>query len=389
MLTTLTHLPAMYKPKRKAIIVFIFFCVVYIALYYDVVEFKPKTVPTKKYRSGFQQYFHNFSPPAKRPEYLVSHVVTSRMTQGPGSRYNFSMVLKIEDGKKTWNRRVAVHNTLPPNIRFVHNNPVFCTRQPVDVLFYVISSPKNTQQRHLVRSNWGKVSILNGHNYRTLFFVGLTTPDVQQRLDREMQEHDDVIQVDVVDAYTNLTLKVIAAIGWMSTYCSHVDYVIKIDDDVVIDLDYLDRLLTAQVITKLPSRKIICAYFPHSKPFSDPKSKFYVPGNLMTLYPPYCDGAFYGYPASLLPVITHVTRSTPIFPMEDIYVMGIVLPQTQAKNDTFKYIDIKGIYVREAKPALHRKNTFIFANLHDPNTFNKVSTHVLLRRKTNLTKTKL
>jgi len=283
------------------------------------------------------------------------------------------------------NRTVILYNSLPPDIGFVRNNPVFCTRQPIDVLFYVVSSAGNFVQRQTIRNNWGKPSTVNGHRYKTLFFVGLTTPDVQQKLDREVQEHGDVIQMDVVDSYTNLTLKVTAAIGWMSTYCSHIDYVVKADDDVVFDFDYFDHLLTGQVITELPSRKIVCTFYPHAYPYTDPTSKFYIPNNKMTLYPPYCDGGFYGYPASLLPEMQRIISNTPMFAMEDIYVTGIVLPQTQTTSHSLTYIDIRSVFMYVTKAHLHNNasplmNHFIFANVHDPDTFEKVSTHIRRRR---------
>ena len=60
-----------------------------------------------------------------------------------------------------------------------------------------------------------------------------------------MAVHGDLVQENFVDSYRNLTLKTLMAIRWASTYCSNANFVLKIDDDVLVNpsplLEYLDN----------------------------------------------------------------------------------------------------------------------------------------------------
>ena len=64
----------------------------------------------------------------------------------------------------------------------------------------------------------------------------------------ENEIYHDIIQEDFLDSYKNLTYKGIMALKWVSTFCSNTKYILKVDDDIVVNtftllnhLKYLDK----------------------------------------------------------------------------------------------------------------------------------------------------
>ena len=46
-----------------------------------------------------------------------------------------------------------------------------------------------------------------------------------------------------MDAYSNLTIKHVFALKWITKYCPGIKYVLKADDDVIVNLSYLQEIL--------------------------------------------------------------------------------------------------------------------------------------------------
>lgn len=66
---------------------------------------------------------------------------------------------------------------------------------------------------------------------------------VQRVLGREQSRYGDLIECQVRDTYTNLTLKSIAALEWTRQYCPWARYLLKTDDDMFIDVRRLLRFI--------------------------------------------------------------------------------------------------------------------------------------------------
>jgi len=79
------------------------------------------------------------------------------------------------------------------------------------------------------------------------------------------------IQVNMVDQYRNLTLKVVALFNWMNENCPHARYLLKCDDDVYVNVHTLVNL-----IRSLPGDEIAIygAQFTDGIVVRDGKSQF-------------------------------------------------------------------------------------------------------------------
>jgi hypothetical protein len=114
----------------------------------------------------------------------------------------------------------------------------------------VISAPNNFEKRATIRSTWPSHLKNQSNINRPLdlvgfgFIVGLTNnKTVQQKLTEESAKHNDILQVNVYDKYRNLSLKATGLLNWLNSRCSQVDFVLKVDDDVYVNVHNLATVL--------------------------------------------------------------------------------------------------------------------------------------------------
>ena len=291
-------------------------------------------------------------------EYPVAKFVNSKLTQ-TNSLYNLEMNLTHSDNSYF----VTLNNRLPPRLSFPLNNPKLCQNNYTEVLMYIISSPGNFDRRQGLRNTWAKAGTWSNHNFSTVFFVGNTSSkSVQRKLEEEFQKYGDIIQIDMIDKYENLTIKGVGVIQWMTTYCSQVKYIIKADDDLAVDIQHIAETISTQIMPdNRVQAKVLCLYCGKCAPIRNPNSKWYVPWTLvphLRFYPPICLGSFYGYPASLLPRMHQAAMMTPFFWLEDVYFSGFVFPQLQV--DEMMYVDIKSLWTITGGRYIERSATKLF-----------------------------
>lgn len=122
----------------------------------------------------------------------------------------------------------------------------------------IISGAGYFRKREIIRQTWLRhfhseipsKSSLAGHG----FIVGLTTNrTIQIQIEKESQQYGDILQVDIIDDYYNLTLKVVGLINWLHNHCSSVNFVFKVDDDVYVNV----RNLVALTKSISPTEKTI------------------------------------------------------------------------------------------------------------------------------------
>jgi hypothetical protein len=76
------------------------------------------------------------------------------------------------------------------------------------------------------------------------FVIGLTDDEaVQQKIKEESEKYGDILQINMNDTYSNLSLKVAGLLNWVNTYCSPVDFILKVDDDVYVNVHNLATVL--------------------------------------------------------------------------------------------------------------------------------------------------
>ncbi|KAJ1146667.1 hypothetical protein NDU88_012931 [Pleurodeles waltl] len=186
---------------------------------------------------------------------------------------------------------------------------------------FVITAPSNVVNRRAIRKTWSTIKGVGGHRILTLFALGMpTSPTVQAEIEAESAQHSDIIQGLFTDTYRNLTLKTVMIMQWTATFCPHVHFVLKVDDDVYVNPGGLVGYL--QSLGEKPEDLYIGRIHWRVSPMRDSSSKYYVsevtyPGQY---FPQYCSGTAYLLSGDVALKFYVASLEIPFIPMEDVYV---------------------------------------------------------------------
>ena len=115
------------------------------------------------------------------------------------------------------------------------------------VIFVLSAAHKDGKyfdKRQTTRKTWASVARLE-YNINVYFVLGVngTSQPFNEDIQSEAREHSDIIQFSFIDAYHNLTLKSISILRWVSRKCPQLKYILKTDDDIILNVDLLNRTL--------------------------------------------------------------------------------------------------------------------------------------------------
>ena len=115
------------------------------------------------------------------------------------------------------------------------------------VIVFVISAPSHFDQREAIRQTWLR-HLKNPPKERYsdvpldligfAFSIGLTNDEaIQKQIEEENKKYSDILQIGMIDTYYNLTVKVAGLMNWVHKNCKDVDFVLKTDDDVYVNVN--------------------------------------------------------------------------------------------------------------------------------------------------------
>jgi hypothetical protein len=141
----------------------------------------------------------------------------------------------------------------------------------LSVFFAINSAPANFRKRQVIRQTW-RNHLKDAHRERLLavagfaFTVGLTDDaETQRQIEEESNNYGDIIQIGISDFYLNMSMKVAGLFNWLYKYCAKVDFVVKLDDDVYVNVRNLVHFV--QFYQHHPSN--VLSMFGVSSPTSD------------------------------------------------------------------------------------------------------------------------
>ncbi|PIO67792.1 N-acetyllactosaminide 3-alpha-galactosyltransferase, partial [Teladorsagia circumcincta] len=160
-------------------------------------------------------------------------------------------------------------------------------------------------------------------NARRIFVIGSTT-EPTDKYEKEAEKYNDLVQVDTIEHYHNITFKAQAWVQLLSSCPKTPAFIIKLDDDVMVDrvgMAYLvDRYST--------SRRILgCRVLRHGSVVRNPASKWYLSHNeyhdsdLGT----YCQGMAYVFSGDQLRHMRENILRVQFLWMDDWYVTRALL----------------------------------------------------------------
>ena len=177
-------------------------------------------------------------------------------------------------------------------------------------------------QRNALRQTW--LRLAENRSTGHIFLIGSfdnVDAIIQKKIMSEALVYRDILQSDFLDTYRNLTIKTLTGLKWAMQNCPRIEFIIKADSDVFLNLDKWRSLMFGLEKPKL--KKVLfgfCAVrgIVIRKPFN--KWCVSVKSYPEAFYPPYCFGVSYGLSREVAQEVIKVSYEQTFNPMEDAYI---------------------------------------------------------------------
>lgn len=157
------------------------------------------------------------------------------------------------------------------------------------LMIIVSSNPQNFEKRQLIRTTWGQET----HSTKLVFLIGqISNLNLTKEIAKESLVYGDIVQGNFIDSYRNLTYKHVMGLKWVAHHCPMAKYVLKADDDVVVNTDLLRHILVRQFSPWGAERLILCSVIKNAAVLRSKGSKWMVTKKeyVKDRYPNYCAG---------------------------------------------------------------------------------------------------
>lgn len=210
------------------------------------------------------------------------------------------------------------------NIRFtfIMQNLVCNNTEPL-LLILIHSAPKNFARRNVIRETWGK----SEEDIKILFLMGIPDdPDIEDQVRKENFLHNDLLQGNFLDSYRNLTYKHATALKYVVYHCPQAKYILKVDDDVCINMPTLKYFLTKDLSPYGAKNLLMCNIAHRAKAMRSFRSKWRVTFDEYKerFYPTYCIGWYILYSPDVVFQLYMLVQRTNYFWIDDVLITGIL-----------------------------------------------------------------
>ncbi|CAL4068846.1 unnamed protein product [Meganyctiphanes norvegica] len=234
------------------------------------------------------------------------------------------------------------HNSTKQRLRYLIEEPSLCHDSPdLFMISYVHSAVHKKENRQLIRDTWANLRYYPILRMKVFFVFGAAvSKEEQDVIEKESSQYHDIIQLDFVDSYKNLSLKGVGALQWISEHCMHAPWVLKSDDDMVINTFALQEYLAYHTKGELKGGnsfpdKIICAvWWGMTVLRGTGCAKWCVseeewPENS---FPTYCSGSAFVIPTHLVPRLYDAYFTAPFLWVDDAYISGVLPREAGIKH---------------------------------------------------------
>lgn len=197
----------------------------------------------------------------------------------------------------------------------------------VDLVILVHTAPANLNKRERIRNTFARESLFYPFHIRIAFLLGKSKDSAyDSKLKLEHAKYNDTVMSDFVDDYHNLTLKGVMGYRWVNDYCSNSKIVLKIDDDVLVNMYKLLYYYFPHLLGK--TKSVFCRYMRRSTVKINREGKWAVGNNYFynaLAFPfGYCSGFAVIMTTDLVISLYQASRITPFFWVDDLYLFGML-----------------------------------------------------------------
>ena len=215
----------------------------------------------------------------------------------------------------------------PPlhNFKFIINNEQLCSNV-TDLLYfmYVFSIPQHFEERKGIRAKWANRTAVIGSSARVAFVIGLANNgEIQKLIQAESKKYGDIIQINVVDSYQNLTIKGTMSNLWATLYCNNAQFIVKADEDTLVNNFKLTVYLKKEA--KGYTKSLFC--WVQNGEVVQRGGKFRVEFEQLAAfrYPRFCHGPLWIATPDLPEELFCASFKVPYIPCEDVYTSGLLV----------------------------------------------------------------
>ncbi|XP_037778008.1 beta-1,3-galactosyltransferase 5-like [Penaeus monodon] len=223
---------------------------------------------------------------------------------------------------------------------YVINNDVCGHGSDVFAVVIVHTHPANREVRDIMRAQIPQQD-LQDVGVRRVFLLAraewhdqqLYQQTPQSDIDRENVQNQDIVQGNFKEHYHNLTYKHVMGLQWVTRYCSQAKYIIKMDDDIVVDLYQFRDLLRYRYYER--TNLILGLLQVEARPVRNKESKWYVSEAEFAddFYAPFMSGWAYAMTLDAARRIVAESSAVPYFWIDDVHVTGTLAERTGVKRE--------------------------------------------------------
>ncbi|CAG5128680.1 unnamed protein product [Candidula unifasciata] len=273
----------------------------------------------------------------------------------------------------------------PHDFKYLIQPNVTCANEDVTLVMCVPIAYNNYEGRSVIRKTWGSYAYNMSNKARLVFFIGNLPPEsdksaafTQRNISAESLQYGDILQEDYVDSYRNFSIKSVSILKWVNLFCSTTKFVLKVDDDMYVNIPFLVNVLNEYSSDKSrPKAYVIGSLQVNAHPRRDSNSKWYIPTSIFpgNTYPNYTTGPAYAMTGIAASLLYEASLRVPIFWLEDIYITGLCAKTASVQlydsgYFTFEKRAVSGCSFKSnisGHRYTHQEKLQIHKELYDPN----------------------
>lgn len=224
-------------------------------------------------------------------------------------------------------------------------NPKTCQNliKPPIIIILIHSAPENFQKRKMIRETWGK-----SNSYVLLLFLlgNVKSSKLQHKLNFENQIKGDIVQGNFYDNYRNMTYKHVMALKWFIYECPKAQFLLKIDDDILVNLPLLLKILEdpSMSLAKILNSKglIYCHKLEKSKVHrTNSKWQLTYAEYPKKYFPTFCPGFAILYSTDVVSPLYLKAQKMSFFWIDDVHITGNIASSLNISITSFDevYLD--------------------------------------------------
>jgi len=234
--------------------------------------------------------------------------------------YSEPEYLKFVEFKRTYN----TSHMFDLEFKYIINNNC-TTNSAIKAIQIVTSFAGSVEARSALRRAYPKQDLENLGIYR-VFLLAQLKPGVsevtQSAILNENDRYNDIVQGNFLENYRNLTYKHVMGIQWAVTQCNST-YVIKMDDDIVVDMYSLVDLIDSKGQTNFD---LLGYVLQDLRPIRLMANKWYVTEDEYESdsYPTFVSGWLYIATFDAAKRLLYSLNSEKYFWIDDVFVTGVL-----------------------------------------------------------------